>query len=78
VSQVHVERFIGLLATDEGMRRRFIASPWATLEEMVGRGMELNECERWALLRLDPLALERFAQAMDSRLQKSDLGGTAS
>ena len=75
MSQVHVERIIGLLATDEGMRRRFAASPRATLEEMLLRGMELTECERWALARLDPRDLERFAEAMDSRLQKTDLEG---
>jgi len=78
MSQVNVERIIGLLATDEGMRRKFNGNPRAALEEMVERGLELNECERWALAHLDPRELERFAGSMDSRLQKSDLGGHGS
>ena len=78
MSQVNVERIIGLLATDEGMRRRFNGNPRAALEEMVQRGLELNECERWALAHLNPRELERFAGSMDARLQKSDLGGHGS
>jgi cobalamin biosynthesis Mg chelatase CobN len=78
MSQVNVERIIGLLATDEGMRRRFSNNPRAALEEMVRRGMELNECERWALAHLDPRELERFAESMDARLQKTELGGDGS
>ena len=73
VSQVHVERLIGLLATDEGMRRRFTNDPRAFLDEMAGKGVELNECERWALSRLQPEELARFAQAIGPRLQKIDL-----
>jgi hypothetical protein len=75
MSQVNVERAIGLLATDEGMRRRFACSPRSALEEMERRGLELNECERWALAHLDPRELIRFAESMDSRLQKTELGG---
>jgi len=75
MSQVNVERVIGLLATDEGVRRKFAMNPRSALEEMVERGMELTECERWALAHLDPRDLERFAESMDSRLQKTDLGG---
>ena len=78
MSQVNVERIIGLLATDEGLRRRFVSSPGAALEEIARRGMELNDCERWALAQLDPRELQRFAESMDSRLQKTELGGDGS
>lgn len=73
VSQVHVERLIGLLATDEGKRRQFTNDPRAFLEQMAEQGMELNECERWALSRLQPKELARFAEAIGPRLQKIDL-----
>ena len=75
MSQNSVERIIGLLATDEGMRRRFTDDPRSALEEMAQRGLELNECERWALAHLNPSELKRFAESMDARLQKAELGG---
>lgn len=78
MSQVHVERVIGLLATDEALRRRFATDPRAVLAEMIERGMELNECERWSLVRLDPHALSRFAEAIGPRLQRIDLEGCGS
>jgi len=76
MSQVNVERVIGLLATDEALRERFIANPRGTLVEMIGRGLELNACELWSLAGLDSRELERFAQAVGPRLQKADLGAT--
>ena len=75
MSQLHVERIIGVLATDEALRRRFTANPKKTLLELAQQGMELNHCELASLLSLDPGELARFAQAIDSRLQKSDLHG---
>jgi hypothetical protein len=72
MSQVNVERVIGVLATDEGLRRRFKADPTATLHDMIERGMELTDCERWAISRLDSHELERFADAIDARLQKTE------
>jgi hypothetical protein len=75
MSQVFVERVIGLLATDEGLRSSFEKDPAAVIEAMVEKGMELTECERWALSRVDPRELKRFAQAVDPRLQKCDLKG---
>jgi hypothetical protein len=75
MSQINVERVIGLLATDEGMRRRFTRDPRAVLEEMAQRGLELNECERWALAHLNPGELKRFADSMDARLQKTEISG---
>jgi len=75
MSQVNVERVIGLLATDEVVRRRFTQDPRAWLAEMTERGMELNACERWSLVHLDPEELARFARAIGPRLQKADLNG---
>ena len=75
MSQVHVERVIGLLATDEALRRRFSKDPKACLADMIASGMELNECERWSLAHLDPVELARFARAIGPRLQKADLSG---
>jgi hypothetical protein len=78
MSQIHVERVIGILATDEALRRRFTLNPRATLLEMAEKGMELNSCELWSLLRLDPEELARFSRSIDARLQRSDLrGGTS-
>jgi hypothetical protein len=75
MSQINVERVIGLLATDEALRHRFIADPRSTLLELIERGTELTACEQWALARLNPQELARFARAIDDRLQKSDLQG---
>ena len=77
MSQVNVERVIGLLATDEGLRRRFTRNPHAALWEMVERGLELNNCELWSLAHMDPSELARFADAIGPRLQKSELRGGA-
>jgi hypothetical protein len=74
MSQRNVERVIGRLATDEAFRRRFTADPGATVEQQVVE-WDLNPCERRALATLDPVALERFAAALDPCIQKSDLHG---
>ena len=73
MSQVNVERVIGILATDEALRRRFTRNPGAALAEMMERGMELNPCEQVSLAGLDPRELARFARYIDDRLQRSDL-----
>lgn len=73
MSHPHVERVIGVLATDEALRHKFIANPKATLTELAARGIELTECERGALMALKPDDLARFAEAIDARLQKTDL-----
>jgi hypothetical protein len=77
MSHVNVERIIGLLATDEALRRRFSRNPNDTLRELVERGLELNPCERWSLAQMDPGELARFAEAIGPRLQKADLEGGA-
>jgi hypothetical protein len=43
--------------------------------EMTEWGMELTESERQSLVSLDPHALARFAEAIDARIQKTDLKG---
>ena len=73
MSQPNVERAIGLLATDEALRRRFEADPRTTLQQLMERGVELTWCEHQALASLDPDQLTRFAAAIDARLQKADL-----
>ncbi|HVS16490.1 MAG TPA: Os1348 family NHLP clan protein [Thermoanaerobaculia bacterium] len=73
MSQCHVERVIGRLVTDEGFRRRFAADPAAALEELAAAGVELNPCERHALLGLDSALVRWFADRLDPRIQKCDL-----
>lgn len=73
MSQVNVERVIGLLATDEALRRRFTESPHGFLRQMLESGMKLNPSELDALAALDPEALARFTRTIDLRLQKTDL-----
>lgn len=75
MSQTNVERVIGLLATDEAFRRRFSEDPRSTLRALSERGLGLTPCEFEALASLDPRRLERFADGLDPRLQKSDLRG---
>jgi hypothetical protein len=75
MSQTNVERVIGLLATDEALRRRFAQEPSAVLHELVERGVELTGCEIRGLLCIDSRRLSRFADTLDPRLQKSDLRG---
>ncbi|TMQ51241.1 MAG: hypothetical protein E6K71_00635 [Candidatus Eisenbacteria bacterium] len=73
MSQLYVERIIGLLATDEALRRKFTENPSATLKKLIESGMELNWCEQRSLAHLDPEELARFAQKIDARLQKIEL-----
>ncbi len=75
MSQRCVERVIGLLATDEGLRLRFRRNPRSALTEMMEKGMELTGCEQWALSRLDPEAVARFANEIDGRLQRASADG---
>jgi hypothetical protein len=68
-----VEIVLGRLATDESIRRRFGEAPGVVLKEMMALGLELSAVELAALERLDPWAIQRFAQSLDSRLQKAAL-----
>ena len=73
-----VEVVLGRLATDEALREKFVAAARRTLEELIAQGLELSAVERTALEGLDRAALDRFAAALDPRLQKAllaPLGG---
>lgn len=77
MSQRNVERVIGKLVTDEAFRHRFAGDPRATLRELCESCVELTVSELQALVSIDPGLLERFADAIDPRLQKTDLQGGA-
>jgi hypothetical protein len=68
-----VETVLGRLATDPEARRRFQRAPVEALREMSAQGLELSPVEVDALRNLDQGALERFARALDQRLQKAVL-----
>lgn len=70
MSQKAVEFVIGRLATDEEARARFRASPLQTVEGMTGPAHPLTGVETDALVSIDPAALDRFADALDPRLQR--------
>jgi hypothetical protein len=73
MSQRNVEKVIGVLATDEEMRRRFRTDPEGTLDFLIAQGLELTPCEFEGLRHLSARRLTHFAEALDPRLQKSDL-----
>lgn len=68
-----VEIALGRLATDEALRRRFREGPAQALKELIALGLELSPVELAALESLDASAVQRFAQALDPRLQKAVL-----
>ncbi len=78
MSQVNVERVIGRLATDEMARRHFSRNPREALRMMRENGVDLTPSECRSLAALDPGELNRFAGAIDPRLQKTDLEGGVS
>ncbi len=78
MSQKYVERVIGLLATDEALRRLFTDDPKAALHELTERGVELTACELAALAAIDSRELVRFADAIDPRLQRTSVSGDGS
>ena len=75
MSQDNVERVIGRLVTDEAFRKRFRDDPSAAIDGLIEDGMTLNPCELRALVNLDPDLIRGFAEAIDPRIQKSDLRG---
>lgn len=74
MSQRNVEKVIGRLVTDEGFRRRFAEDRDAMVQEILDRGLDLNPCERRALLALDPQRIAQFAEQLDPCIQKVELG----
>ncbi|HXV76459.1 MAG TPA: Os1348 family NHLP clan protein [Candidatus Polarisedimenticolaceae bacterium] len=75
MSQDNVERVIGRLLTDEAFRNRFCEDPETALAGLVEDGMTLNPCEVRALAALDARWIFGFADAVDPRIQKTDLSG---
>jgi hypothetical protein len=75
MSQRNVERIIGQLLTDEEFRRRFKLSPARLLEDLVANGVELNDCERRALVAIDPRLVERFVATLHPCIQKVEREG---
>lgn len=73
MSQKTVEILLGKLVTDEEVRHRFREAPLEVLESARRAGCELSAVEAEALRSLDLAALERFARALDPRLQKACL-----
>lgn len=71
MSQAHVEQVIGRLATDEHWRNRYRRAPEPTLDALTrDAALEVTPTERRALLATSPEALDRFADALDPRLQR--------
>jgi hypothetical protein len=71
MTQRNVEQFLGRLATDPDLRARFHADQAATLAAYGGEGHELSTVEMDALARVEPEALERFAESLDPRIQRA-------
>jgi hypothetical protein len=71
--QRSIEILIGKLITDEEFRRAFQADPKATLDAVRDWGLELNTGEILALTEADQSMWDRFADEIDSRLQKASL-----
>jgi hypothetical protein len=73
MSQAHVEQILGRLATDAHWRTRFQLAPDATLDALAeSSALDVTVTERRALLALPGDALDRFADALDPRLQRSE------
>ena len=70
MSQKAVELVIGRLATDEGARARFRRAPRDTVASLASGAQTLTTLEAEALAAIDTGALERFADAIDPRLQR--------
>ena len=71
MSQAHVERIIGRLATNEAWRTRYRRSASETLDAMLADGsLELTSVERRALLATPADAFDLLAAALDLRLQR--------
>jgi hypothetical protein len=70
MSQKTVERILGKLATDEEFRQRFRGAPGETIDAASPEPECLTAVEREALCAVDPELLERFADALDPRLQR--------
>ena len=73
MSQRHVERLIGRLATDEDLRLQFSRAPLDTLAALCDEGWELTRGEIDALVEVDAQLWARLAAKLPSRLQRCSL-----
>jgi hypothetical protein len=73
MTQRHVEGFLGRIATDPALRRRFGHDRRAAVAAFQEEGHELSAVELAALEALSPEAIERFASALDARIQRADV-----
>jgi hypothetical protein len=74
MSQAHVEQILGRLATDERWRTRYRRAPSDTLDALSeATALDLTATERRALITLPPEALDRFAAALDPKLQRPEV-----
>jgi len=70
MAQRNVERLIGQLATDPGLRQRFSEDAAGVLADLLDRGCELTAVEIDALTSIDNGALSAFAASLDGRLRR--------
>ncbi|HTM33682.1 MAG TPA: Os1348 family NHLP clan protein [Vicinamibacterales bacterium] len=70
MAQRNVERLIGQLATDPGLRRRFSKDAAGVIAELLEQGCELTGVEIDALASIDSRALSAFAASLDGRLRR--------
>jgi len=66
-----IERIIGCLLTDKGVRVKFTRSPKRTLAELSEQGWELSRLEVDALLATEITLWSDVAARIDPRLQRS-------
>jgi hypothetical protein len=74
VTHWNVETLIGRLATDPVLQRRFAENPAGVLHELRQQGYELTAVEVDALASTDADAIQSFAEALDRRIRKADVG----
>src|SRR5262249_48512864 len=77
MSQRSVEIVLGKLLTDEAFRRSFFPVRAASFELARLGGLELTAVERDAFASLRPRAFETMARALDARLLRYPVNGSA-
>jgi hypothetical protein len=75
MSQKCIEIVIGRIATDEGLRARFLGDPVGTLQSLRETGLDLNPVEVEALLSMPAESWVAIARWIHPRLQKIALQG---
>lgn len=59
--------------TDEGFRHRFARDRRAVLQQVLDCGLDLNPCERRALLNVDLQGVASLAERLDPCIQKVEM-----